>query len=223
MSRRKRVYKKEERVDSRYGSPAVARLISTVMKRGKKSPYSMDANLLHISFEGRHLENPSAEAEESMWRWTVSPEAAPDAASLLLDESEWVPLLRDLQAALEALPKVEEAAVPQPKKTAAKPAKLPAGYQARLRKDYDERIAKAMTEKFGYKNRLEVPRLDKIVINMGLGEATSNAKLADVGADQLMNFIAEHFPAPTERGPAMERQRVSRARMAAVASKPSHC
>ena len=42
------------------------------------SPYSMDANLLHISFEGRHLENPAAEAEESMWRWTVSPEKAPD-------------------------------------------------------------------------------------------------------------------------------------------------
>ena len=44
------------------------------------SPYSMDANLLHISYEGRHLENPAAEAEESMWRWTVSPEAAPDEA-----------------------------------------------------------------------------------------------------------------------------------------------
>ncbi|MGE5384864.1 MAG: argininosuccinate synthase [Betaproteobacteria bacterium] len=43
------------------------------------SPYSMDANLLHISFEGRHLEDPSAEAEEAMWRWTVSPEKAPDA------------------------------------------------------------------------------------------------------------------------------------------------
>ncbi|MCB1910105.1 MAG: argininosuccinate synthase [Rhodocyclaceae bacterium] len=44
------------------------------------SPYSMDANLLHISYEGRHLEDPAAEAEESMWRWTVSPEAAPDDA-----------------------------------------------------------------------------------------------------------------------------------------------
>jgi argininosuccinate synthase len=43
------------------------------------APYSMDANLLHISFEGRHLEDPKAQAEESMWRWTVSPEAAPDA------------------------------------------------------------------------------------------------------------------------------------------------
>ena len=44
------------------------------------SPYSMDANLLHISYEGRHLEDPAAEAEESMWRWTVSPEKAPNKA-----------------------------------------------------------------------------------------------------------------------------------------------
>jgi argininosuccinate synthase len=44
----------------------------------KKSPYSMDANLLHISYEGDRLEDPWAEPEESMWRWTVSPEAAPD-------------------------------------------------------------------------------------------------------------------------------------------------
>ena len=47
------------------------------------SPYSMDANLLHISYEGRHLENPAAEAEEDMWRWTVSPEQAPDTAEYL--------------------------------------------------------------------------------------------------------------------------------------------
>ena len=47
------------------------------------APYSMDANLLHISYEGRHLEDPSAEAEANMWRWTVSPEAAPDAAEYL--------------------------------------------------------------------------------------------------------------------------------------------
>ena len=44
----------------------------------KKSPYSMDANLLHISYEGGVLEDPWAEAEESMWRWTVSPQSAPD-------------------------------------------------------------------------------------------------------------------------------------------------
>ena len=52
------------------------------------SPYSMDANLLHISFEGRHLENPAAEPEESMWRWTVSPERAPDDAECLDIEFE---------------------------------------------------------------------------------------------------------------------------------------
>ncbi len=47
-------------------------------KAGKKSPYSMDANLLHISYEGGILEDPWAEPEEEMWRWTVSPEKAPD-------------------------------------------------------------------------------------------------------------------------------------------------
>ncbi|OGT19467.1 MAG: argininosuccinate synthase [Gammaproteobacteria bacterium RBG_16_57_12] len=51
------------------------------MKRGKKSPYSMDANLLHISYEGGILENPWMEPEEDMWRWTTSPEHAPDQAS----------------------------------------------------------------------------------------------------------------------------------------------
>ncbi len=45
----------------------------------KVSPYSMDANLLHISYEGLHLENPAAEPEESMWLWTTSPQNAPDA------------------------------------------------------------------------------------------------------------------------------------------------
>ncbi len=47
-------------------------------KKGKKSPYSMDANLLHISYEGGVLEDPWAEPEEEMWRWTRAPEAAPD-------------------------------------------------------------------------------------------------------------------------------------------------
>ncbi len=49
-------------------------------KRKGGSPYSMDANLLHISYEGGQLEDPWCEPEESMWRWTVSPEAAPDTA-----------------------------------------------------------------------------------------------------------------------------------------------
>ena len=57
--------------------------IPVEMKKGKASPYSMDANLLHISYEGRILEDPWAEPEEDMWRWTVSPEAAPDKATYL--------------------------------------------------------------------------------------------------------------------------------------------
>lgn len=52
-------------------------------KSKKKSPYSMDANLLHISYEGGILEDPWAEAEEEMWRWSVSPENAPDKATYL--------------------------------------------------------------------------------------------------------------------------------------------
>ncbi|UTA47236.1 argininosuccinate synthase [Simiduia sp. 21SJ11W-1] len=50
-------------------------------KQKTKSPYSMDANLLHISYEGGMLEDPWEEAEEAMWRWSVSPEAAPDEAT----------------------------------------------------------------------------------------------------------------------------------------------
>ncbi len=49
-------------------------------KQNKKSPYSMDANLLHISYEGDILEDPWTEPEDDMWRWTVSPENAPDKA-----------------------------------------------------------------------------------------------------------------------------------------------
>jgi len=49
----------------------------------KKSPYSMDANLLHISYEGGVLEDPWTEAEDDMWRWSVSPEVAPDQATYI--------------------------------------------------------------------------------------------------------------------------------------------
>ena len=51
-----------------------------IEKKPNKSPYSMDANLLHISYEGQILEDPNAEPEESMWRWTTSPLDAPDSA-----------------------------------------------------------------------------------------------------------------------------------------------
>ena len=54
-----------------------------VEKKKGKSPYSMDANLLHISYEGEVLEDPWAAAEEDMWRWTVSPQDAPDTPTLI--------------------------------------------------------------------------------------------------------------------------------------------
>lgn len=57
---------------------AADRNIPVEMKRGKSSPYSMDANLLHISYEGAELEDPWNEPVDEMWRWTVSPESAPD-------------------------------------------------------------------------------------------------------------------------------------------------
>ena len=53
------------------------------MKRGKESPFSMDANLLHISYEGGPLEDPWVQPPEEMWRWSVSPEAAPNEATFL--------------------------------------------------------------------------------------------------------------------------------------------
>ena len=64
-------------------SYAEAHNIPVEMKRGKKSPYSMDANLLHISYEGGPLEDPWFEAEEDMWRWSVAPENAPDEPTYL--------------------------------------------------------------------------------------------------------------------------------------------
>jgi large subunit ribosomal protein L5 len=72
-----------------------------------------------------------------------------------------------------------------------------AAYTPRLKRDYDERIVKAMTEKFGYKNRFEVPKLDKIVINMGVGEATQDKKKVEVAASE-MELIAGQKPVITK-------------------------
>jgi large subunit ribosomal protein L5 len=70
-------------------------------------------------------------------------------------------------------------------------------YQPRARKQYDEKIVKAMTEKFGYKNALQVPRLDKIVINMGVGEATQDKKKVEQAASE-MELIAGQKPVVTK-------------------------
>jgi large subunit ribosomal protein L5 len=70
-------------------------------------------------------------------------------------------------------------------------------YVPRLKQDYEDRIAKAMTEKFGYKNALEVPRLEKIVLNMGVGEATQDKKKVETAA-QEMELIAGQKPVITK-------------------------
>ncbi|MCI5968335.1 argininosuccinate synthase [Helicobacter sp.] len=57
-----------------------------IEKKANKSPYSMDANLLHISYEGQILEDPSVAPEEDMWRWSVSPKNAPDTPTILTIE-----------------------------------------------------------------------------------------------------------------------------------------
>ncbi|WP_420140352.1 50S ribosomal protein L5 [Sphingomonas sp.] len=59
------------------------------------------------------------------------------------------------------------------------------GYTPRLRKKYDDEIVKAMTEKFGYKNPMQVPRLEKIVLNMGVGEATQDKKKVEQAATEM--------------------------------------
>jgi len=80
----------------------------------------------------------------------------------------------------------------EPKAAAKKPAKS-GDYKPRLKSDYEERIVTAMTEKFGYKNRMEVPRLDKIVINMGVGEASQDKKKVETAAAE-MELIAGQKP-----------------------------
>ena len=99
--------------------------------------------------------------------------------------------------AIEALPKVEKAEAPKPEKVAAKPSKTPKDYKPRLKGDYEERIVAAMIEQFGYKNKLEVPRLDKIVINMGVGEATQDKKRVETAAAE-MQAIAGQKPVITK-------------------------
>lgn len=69
-------------------------------------------------------------------------------------------------------------------------------YKPRLRKQYDESIVKAMTEKFGYSNPMQVPRIDKIVLNMGVGEATQDKKKVEVAASE-MELIAGQKPVVT--------------------------
>jgi large subunit ribosomal protein L5 len=62
---------------------------------------------------------------------------------------------------------------------------------ARLRDKYQKDVIPALQKEFGYKNVMAVPKIEKVVVNMGLGEATSNAKIIDTGADELARITGQ--------------------------------
>jgi large subunit ribosomal protein L5 len=62
---------------------------------------------------------------------------------------------------------------------------------SRLKDKYQQEVVPALTKEFGYKNVMAVPRIHKVVVNMGLGEATSNAKIVDTGADELARITGQ--------------------------------
>jgi large subunit ribosomal protein L5 len=107
-------------------------------------------------------------------------------------------------AQAEAAPKAEApkqadkaAKADAPARSEKKASKMPADYTPRLKADYDQRIVPAMIERFGYKNKLEVPKLEKIVINMGVGEATQDKKRVETAAAE-MERIAGQKPVITK-------------------------
>ena len=61
----------------------------------------------------------------------------------------------------------------------------------RLKEKYQKEVVAVLQKEFGYKNVMAVPKIDKVVVNMGLGEATANAKLIDVGADELARITGQ--------------------------------
>ena len=62
---------------------------------------------------------------------------------------------------------------------------------SRLKEQYQKEVVPALTKEFGYKNVMAVPKIEKVVVNMGLGEATSNAKIIDTGADELARITGQ--------------------------------
>ena len=119
-------------------------------------------------------------------------EQQPETAEAPAEQTENVVEAERAEAKAEkAAAKAEKAEAEAKGDKTAKASRAPAGYKPRLKSDYDERIVKAMTEKFGYKNRLEVPRLDKIVINMGVGDATQDKKRVETAAAEMQQIAGQ--------------------------------
>jgi large subunit ribosomal protein L5 len=145
--------------------------------------------------EAPATETPAAEAQAE-----DAPAAEAPADEAPAEEAADADASVDQESARKAEEKAAKAEAKAAKADAAKGAKPAAkaeGYTPRLKADYEQRIVKAMTEKFGYKNRLEVPRLDKIVINMGVGEATQDKKKVEAAAAE-MQAIAGQKPVITK-------------------------
>ena len=95
------------------------------------------------------------------------------------------------EPATEQVEQVEVERVGEAEKPVGKPSKTPKDYSPRLKGDYEQRIVPAMIEKFGYKNKLEVPKLEKIVINMGVGEATQDKKRVETAAAEMQQIAGQ--------------------------------
>lgn len=78
------------------------------------------------------------------------------------------------------------------KREAIKVVEAPEGYVPRLKKQYDKEIVPALMKEFGYANPMQVPRITKIVVNVGLGEAVSNPNLVKDAAEELSNITGQH-------------------------------
>jgi large subunit ribosomal protein L5 len=168
-------------------------------KKNQDAPESAETEAA-VTPEAPAAETPAAEAPE-----VPTAEAQAEDAPAAEATAEEAPAA-DAGASVdqESARKAEEKAAKAEAKAAkadaakgAKPAAKAEGYTPRLKADYEERIVKAMTEKFGYKNRLQVPRLDKIVINMGVGEATQDKKKVEAAAAE-MQAIAGQKPVITK-------------------------
>jgi large subunit ribosomal protein L5 len=163
-------------------------------KKNQDAPESAETEAA-VTPEASATEAPAAEAQAE-----DAPAAEAPAAEAAAEEAPAEEAAGDQESARKLEEKAAKAEAKAAKADAAKGAKPAAkaeGYTPRLKTDYEQRIVPAMTEKFGYKNRLEVPRLDKIVINMGVGEATQDKKKVEAAAAE-MQAIAGQKPVITK-------------------------
>jgi large subunit ribosomal protein L5 len=139
-------------------------------------------------------DNAEATAAEAPAEATAAPvEAAPEAAAPEAAAPEAAPA----KAAKASKADKSEASDKPAGKTAGKASKTPDGakYEPRLKSIYRERIRAVMKEQFGYTNEMQVPKLDKIVVNMGIGEAVADSKKADSAMKDLARITGQK-PSP---------------------------